>query len=286
MYYYSDFHYQAGNFFFRLGYFTAESTNKKSDFMKCLNASYKIWCLQCSFSDKELAEYVQFKKRQMNNLSKMYGVHRPGQQENGTWVLNSYTHLSQDGTLIDPDSHCYVWLGELYCGSGIAPTNEACNIRMPLSLAPLSRLVNWLKLNMHHNFMSSIITVAATVLALHYKLFLNHLRSCPVPLAFGESGTGKTTVILCGLSLLGAHDSRFYGKLTIEKILDLCSSSCIPLGVDDPQSKNDISRLLIDLFNGARSATITRGERKPSSTCIISANFTSHDQQRYSTDCL
>ncbi len=34
------------------------------------------------------------------------------------------------------------------------------------------------------------------------------------------------------------------------------------LGVDDPQSKNDISRLIIDLYNGANSGTMTHGQRK------------------------
>lgn len=101
-----------------------------------------------------------------------------------------------------------------------------------------------------------------------------------MPLAFGSPGTGKTTALLCGLSLMGAQDTRFFSKLTREKVLDLCSSSSIPLGVDDPQSKTDISRLLIDLYNGARSGTLGCGETKPTSTCVISANFTTIEQQR------
>ena len=114
-------------------------------------------------------------------------------------------------------------------------------------------------------------------MALHYQLLLEYLRFCPVPLSFGESGTGKTTALLCGLSFLGVV---FFSKLTHSKILDLCSCSSIPLGVDDPQSQGDFSRLLIDLYNGAKSATVTHGSRKPSSTCVISANFASDDQQR------
>ena len=50
-----------------------------------------------------------------------------------------------------------------------------------------------------------------------------------------------------------AYSSRFFSKITKEKMLQMCSSSSIPLGVDDPQSKNDISRLIIDLYNGAKS---------------------------------
>ena len=58
--------------------------------------------------------------------------------------------------------------------------------------------------------------------------------------------------------------------------------SGVPLGIDDPwpQSQGDISRLKIDLFNGAKNGTIAHDEMKPHSTCIISANFATGDQQR------
>jgi len=64
-------------------------------------------------------------------------------------------------------------------------------------------------------------------------------------------------------------------------MLQLLCSSDVPLGVDDPQSNSDISRLLFDLFNGAKSGKIVYGEKKPQSTCIIAANFTTLDQLRY-----
>ncbi len=66
-----------------------------------------------------------------------------------------------------------------------------------------------------------------------------------------------------------------------KRILTLCSSSGIHLAVDDPQSKSEISRLLIDLFNGAKHGTMARGESKPKSTCVIAANFTPIDQKRF-----
>ena len=106
------------------------------------------------------------------------------------------------------------------------------------------------------------------------------MKFCPIPLAFGESGTGKTTALLCGLSLLGIQDNRFYSKVTKEKILQLLCDSGVPLGVDDPQSRSDINRLLIDLFNGAKNGPLSHGEKKPQSTCVIAANFTTLDQQR------
>ena len=40
----------------------------------------------------------------------------------------------------------------------------------------------------------------------------------------------------------------------------------IPLGVDDPHSKSDIDKLLVDLYNGKKGATMGRGDRQPTST--------------------
>ena len=115
----------------------------------------------------------------------------------------------------------------------------------------------------------------------YYQTMQRKLKFCPAPLAFGDPGTGKTTALLCGHSLTGAQETRFFSKISKEKVFQLCTTSSIPLGVADPQSKNDISRLIIDLYNGARSGTVGRGEAHTTSTCVISANFTTLEQQRY-----
>jgi hypothetical protein len=61
----------------------------------------------------------------------------------------------------------------------------------------------------------------------------------------------------------------------------LCSDTNIPLGVDDPDSKGAFSKVVMDVYGGGRSATISRGETCPMSTVVISANFPTVDQQRY-----
>ena len=261
-------------------YFTVESTNKKADFMKCLNASYKLACLQCSFTDKELSEFIQFKKRAAHKLPKKFAVSMVGQQPDGTWVMESNVHLSPTGELLETDGSQYIWIGHVFGGPGVARDTDQCAVELPLTTDPLCSLMNNLKEHMQHNFMPCVLTIASTILSLHYQTMLKKLKFCPIPLAFGPSGTGKTTALLCGLSLLGAHDVRFYSKMTKEKILQLCGTSSIPLGVDDPQSKGDISRLLIDLYNGTKSGNVTRGESRPTSTCVIAANFPTNDQQR------
>lgn len=75
------------------------------------------------------------------------------------------------------------------------------------------------------------------------------------------------------LALIGADCCQLYSKITKQKVFQLCCEGSLPIGVDDPESQNDINRLIIDLYNGAKSGTITRGELKPTAGAIIAANF-------------
>lgn len=120
----------------------------------------------------------------------------------------------------------------------------------------LSQLPNFFYCNCHVNYPNSGIMV------LHYQLMQKRVSFCPIPLAFGSSGTGKTTALRCALGMMGIVSKRLYCSITKEKIVDLCCSSGIPLGVDDPQSKGDISNLIIKLYNGAGVGLLSRGERE------------------------
>lgn len=248
--------------------------------MKCLNSSYRDACLNCTLSDKELGEYLQQKKRVME-LPKKYAVQRVGLQEDGTWVFSSSVHLSSCGQIIEASHSSYIWIGRVYSGAGVASRVDECTITLPLTSNPLQELLQRMKSLLKHNFMPAVMVMASTVMSLHYQQFQKSLHFCPVALAFGDAATGKTTALQCSMALLGALESRFYSKISKPKILQLCATSSIPLAVDDPQSKGDISRLVIDLYNGARNATIAHGTLKPSSTCIIAANFSTTDQQRF-----
>ena len=120
-------------------------------------------------------------------------------------------------------------------------------------------------------------------MTLHYQEFIHKLRSCPIPVGYGPSGTGKTTALHSGLSLLGADSFRFFHQLSPAKALQLCSLTNIPLGLDDPDSKSQFSGLLVDLYHGAPKATMGSGEIKPISSIVVSSNFTPHENQRYIT---
>ncbi len=85
----------------RLCYFTASSINRKTDFMRCLTLTYKAACLTCSLTDTQLAEFIQFKKRNSKNLRKLFAVSYVGLQLDGSWVLSHSAHVSPSGLLMD-----------------------------------------------------------------------------------------------------------------------------------------------------------------------------------------
>ena len=265
---------------FRICYFTSESTNRKGDFIRELNASYKKACLQCSFSDKELSEYIQFKKHKEVTLPVKYAVSHVGMQSDGVWVLGSRIYISDEGEQTSADQSKHVWIGDIYHGAGVASELDQCTIELPLSTEPLTILLAALRESMKHNFLPSMITMTGTIIALHFQKFIENLKSCPILLAYGTSGSGKTTALLSALSLLGAENLRFFRNLSPAKKIQICSITNIPLGLDDPDTKGGFSKTIMDLFNGAKQGTISRGEVKPISTVVISSNIIPIDQQR------
>lgn len=75
-------------------------------------------------------------------------------------------------------------------------------------------------------------------MVLHYEDFIKKMKSCPIPIAYGPSGTGKTIALHYGLSFLGADDFRFFHNLSLAKAMQLCSVTNIPIGLDDPDTKS------------------------------------------------
>ena len=261
-------------------YFTSESTNRKTDFIKEISASYKHACLQCSFSDRELSEFIQFKKRQSQPIPVKYAVSHVGCHADGTWVLGNNAYFAADGTPITMQDSKYVWIGDIYQGRGVAKEANQCKITEPISTDYLQSMLILLKKTMQHNFFPTVMTISGTIMALHYTTFMETMKSCPITLAYGSSGTGKTTALHCGLSLMGADDIRFYREVTPALVQKLCSETNIPLGVDDPDSKGAFSKMIMDVYGGGKKGTVSRGETCPISGVVISSNFPTVDQQR------
>ena len=127
--------------------------------MRELNISYRVACLHCSLSDKELNEYIQEKKRNSGYLPLKHAVSHVGCQEDGTWVLGANGCISSQGKSISMDSSKHVWIGDIYHGPGVAAESQQCKISLPLSTAPLCKLVGVLETTLEHNFFPCILTM-------------------------------------------------------------------------------------------------------------------------------
>jgi len=263
---------------YRQCYFTSDSMHKKVDFMRAVNRSSGEGGLTCSFVDKEITQFIQFKKRQGNFPKKMavpyIGRQNMPESTCPIWVLGPKLFLDNKGKEIDEATSNLVWIGHLVSAPKVAPDDSQLPISLPLGTQSLHELLATLKVIMHHNFYPAILALGATAMALHYSTIIQRNHHCHIPFLTGPSGTGKTTALRSGLSLLGAHEQRFFSRGTTEKYSIHCCESSFPIGCDDPLSEVQTGQLVVDLYNGAKVTTVKRGDMKPLSTAVVSANFT------------
>ena len=149
----------------------------------------------CSFTDKEISEFIQFKKRRDGHLDTKRAVSKVGLQNNGSWVLNDQVIIAPDGRAVSTEDSPYIWLGHLLEGPGLAKPSEAIPVHLPLGTHHLSELVHALRPILAHNFFPGMLLLGACTMSLHYGVILEKYLNCPVPIAFGDSGTGKTTAL-------------------------------------------------------------------------------------------
>lgn len=153
-----------------------------------------------------------------------------GQPEDGIWVLGP--DLSMD-SLVDPNQSQNIWVGHLYDGPKIAQNYTACPVELPLSTDSLKE---HLRAMLKHNLFPALMVTGACAMAMHYQTILQKFLFCPVPIAFWNSVTGKTTALRCGLAMCGVYLSLLYSKASLEMYNSLCSDSHLPLGIDDTRS--------------------------------------------------
>lgn len=198
-----------------------------------------------------------------------------GRQYNDIWTLSKHAIIDEDRHKIAQQDSPFVWVDSLlpYGKEIIIP------VPLPLNTECLTSLINQLEIR-GHNLYPTLLLMGSAAMSLHYETIMSKYQNCPIPLAFGASGTGKTTALRCALSIVGAHPNRFFSRATLEKLMDVCSKSSVPIGVDDPSFQKNIDSLCIDLFNGANSGNLSRGTQEPRTTAIISANFSTSTKEK------
>lgn len=126
--------------------------------------SYPSACLHCSLLDKDLSEYIQWKKRNSGELPLKYAVAHVGVQEDGTWVVGENGCISSKGKSIPMEESRYVWISNVYSGLGVADATQQCNIELPLTSDPLRVLLGLLREASQHNFIPSLLLIAGILI--------------------------------------------------------------------------------------------------------------------------
>ena len=99
-----------------------------------------------------------------------------------------------------------MWIGHLLSGPQQA---SACAINLPLSVEPLSLMLEGLKQIMQHNYYPShnYMVLGTCTMVFHYLTVQAKFGNCPIPIIFGQPRTGKATALRCGLQMMSIAES-------------------------------------------------------------------------------
>ena len=91
-------------------------------------------------------------------------------------------------------------------------------------------------------------------------------------------------IMYLDLSFFTGSSSAIYERGTNAFFLERASLSSLPFGIDDPpkgSKGNDISDLIVDLYQGGKTANLRKGSLLPKSVPLVASNFSIRTEARY-----
>lgn len=87
------------------------------------------------------------------------------------------------------------------------------------------------------------------------------------------------------IPFVGLSREATYEKVTNAFILERASASSLPFAIDDPSKvptkQNDLSEVVVDLYNGGRTASLRRGAAAAKSLPLVALNYSLKKEERY-----
>jgi len=265
--------------------------------MNQINSTFESGGLICSLNDKELSQYISWKKRcfykSFPDRESKVGVLSLGRQKCGNiWIFNQAVAIQRDGTFAT--AHKYVWLKNcLTFGTKELSLDEiSCDIRVPRSIPNsnstsvanpnFEELLLILENCLEHNYLSCLLMMGAGVACFHYQEILKLFRFCPQVMATGPVSTGKSISIQSALCLFGADNAKNnYLKCSKAFCLQRAAISTLPFGIDDPSFPAELNEVVVSFYNGTISANVMCGSFHPLTCPLYSSNFTFGSNERY-----
>lgn len=280
-------------YIYRVCFFTTDSVAQRGRFIAQLNKSFGSGGgFTCSFSDQELIKFVQFIKRsQAHTIEIKKATTLVGLQPLSThWVLGEDKHFDQYGCVVRKEMSQYIWSYESLSArcDKVSPNELVPELSAQDGTKCLSKLITFLRTTMRHNFLSSLLVVGGSIMGCHFRRIVDLFGGFSVLVAHGPTETGKSTSIRAALSLTGGQKAAFYSKGSTAYMMERAALSCLPFAIDDPnmatyagRKQLDIGELVVDLYNGAKTANLRSGALLPCSAPIIGTNTLPKDDPRF-----
>ena len=161
------------------------------------------------------------------------------------------------GDSLCPSKSPVLWLERPHLtttrGNLLLKDSLACDVSMPLdrgeSFISLCAAVQGF---MPENFVATMSTMAAGLMAASYRQVISACGCMGVPILFGDPGSCKSEALKCCLALFGADKTHFFNsQTTVSYILDVLTSTTLPIGLDDinARAQDTWEELIIDAYN-------------------------------------
>ncbi len=203
------------------------------------------------------------------------------QPKSGEWVISKEKYFDESGSPIEKENSAFIWSFECLASKcdKVSPSELIPEVVKDLDTGCLHKLMGLLRSATRHNFFSALLVVGGALAGTHFRKIIDHFGGFSILIAFGPTETGKSTSIRAALSILGCQRAGFYSKGTSAYMMERSALSCFPYAIDDPnmgsyagRKQLDVGELIVDLYNGAKTANLRSGALQPCSAPIIATN--------------
>ena len=155
-----------------------------------------------------------------------------GPENEKVWVFSPKSVVSAGGRLLDADTSPVMWLERPINTTNILINSSlSCSIETPLDDGEAFRnLCYEIQCFMPENFLPTLASMSACVMAASYQQVIASCGCIGVPLLYGVPGSCKSEALKCGLALFRAQKSHLFNSQTTSSFLfQALTQTTIPL---------------------------------------------------------
>ncbi|XP_035692612.1 uncharacterized protein LOC118427083 [Branchiostoma floridae] len=241
-------------------------------------------CLNTSMSDMAFRSLLVTKQLEFERgpqLKTRRGTTVVGKvKDEDIWIFNTQVQLraeeNDQGKMcvsrLKPDEQPYILL----------PSKNSeweAKISLPLKLQPMKDAVVLMRTAFQHNFIPAMFVLGHGVVSMNAELVASRLDCCPVTVAVGASGLGKTMALKTALSMIGIGENGYLRQFKREAVVSLASRSTLGCYLDDPNTLENRKEAIVDFFGMGGFFTLSRGRESARCGLFMTANNPLEDHE-------